>query len=145
MSDPAVIDTNVVVSGILTRQSESPTARIVDGMLSGGFRYLISVELLAEYREVLLRPKISRRHGLSPSEVDVILTDLAAAGAVVDVDPTQTRPGRRDDDHLRRILASVGSAILVTGDKKLFDRKREGRRILSPQEFVSLIEASSRR
>ena len=28
----AVIDTNVVVAGLLTRQAESPTARILDGM-----------------------------------------------------------------------------------------------------------------
>ena len=141
MSDPAVIDTNVVVSGILTRQSKSPTTTIVDAMLSGGFRYLISIELLAEYRQVLLRPKISRRHGLSPAEVDVILTDLAAAGSVVEVDPEPARPGRGGNDHLWRILAGVDSAVLVTGDKRLFDRKREGRRILSPQEFVKQIEA----
>ena len=141
MSDPAVIDTNVVVSGILTRQLESPTARIVDGMLSGRFRFLISIELVAEYREVLLRPKISRRHGLSPSEVDIILTDLAAAGSLVEVEPERARPGKRGDDHLWQILSRVDSSILVTGDKRLFDQQPEGRRILSSQEFARLIEA----
>ena len=138
MSQPAVIDTNVVVSGIL-RQSDSPTARIVDAMLSGAFRYLISVELLAEYRAVLLRPKISRKHGLSPSEVDVILTELAAGGAVVEVDQPSTRSARKDDEHLWRILAGTGPAYLVTGDEKLFERTPE-RQVLSPREFLLRIE-----
>jgi putative PIN family toxin of toxin-antitoxin system len=138
---PAVVDTNVVVSGILTARQESPTARIVDSMLNGGFRFLISVELLAEYREVLLRPKIRRRHGLSPSEVDIILADIAAAGAVIEVEPPPAGPRKGGDDHLWRIFARDPSALLVTGDKRLFDRRDEGREILSPREFLERIEA----
>ena len=53
-SAPAVIDTNVVVSGVLTKDSPSPTVRILDGMLAGRFRFLLSVDLLAEYRDVPL-------------------------------------------------------------------------------------------
>jgi putative PIN family toxin of toxin-antitoxin system len=140
---PAVIDTNVVVSGILTARRESPTARIVDAMLNGRFRYLISVELLAEYREVLLRPKISRRHGLSPSEVDIILADIAAAGAVVEVEPPPAGSRKGGDDHLWRILAWDGSAVLVTGDRELFDQEDKGRKVLSPREFVEQIQALS--
>ncbi len=139
MRGPAVIDTNVVVSGILTARAESPTARILDAMLNGEFQFLISVELLAEYREVLLRPKISRRHGLSPSEVDVILTDLAATGTVIEV---ETPAGSRDkgDDHLWRILDRHAAAVLVTGDRNLFDRKTASRKVESPREFLELIE-----
>jgi len=59
-AEPAVIDTNVVVSGLLTSLAASPTVRILDGMLVGAFRFLLSVELLAEYRAVLLRQKIRR-------------------------------------------------------------------------------------
>ena len=140
MKRPAVIDTNVVVSGLLTARPESPTARILDGMLTGGFRYLISVALLAEYREVLLRPKISRRHGLSAAEVDVILTDVAANGAVLDFEPPADRR-TEGDDHLWQILNEDPSALLVTGDKQLFDRLEEGGRVLSPRAFLELIDA----
>lgn len=143
MKRPAVVDTNVVVSGILTARRESPTARIVDAMLNGGFRFLISVELLAEYREVLLRPKISRRHGLSPSEVDIILADIAAAGAVIEVEPPPAGSGKGGDDHLWRILARDASAVLVTGDRELFDRKAGSRKVMSPRKFLELIELQS--
>jgi len=63
-SRPAVIDTNVVVSGLITKDARAPTARIVDGMLRGRFPFLLSNLTLREYREVLLRPAIRRKHGL---------------------------------------------------------------------------------
>lgn len=97
--------------------------------------------MLAEYREVLLRPKISRRHGLSSSELDVILTDLAAAGAVMEVDAPPPGPSKGGDDHLWRILARDASALLVTGDRRLLDQKDKGRKVLSPREFLELIES----
>ncbi len=68
-----VIDTNVVVSGLITGQTDSPPARIVDAMLRGDFPFLLSLDLLAEYRNVLLRPKIKKVHRLSEEEVDSII------------------------------------------------------------------------
>ena len=60
MSGPAlVVDTNVVVSGLITSDATAPTARILDAMLRGELRFLLSEELLSEYRSVLLRPKIA--------------------------------------------------------------------------------------
>ena len=140
MKRPAVIDTNVVVSGILTGRPESPTARILDGMLTGRFRFLISVALLAEYREVLRRQKITRRHRLSGAEVDVILTDIAAAGVVVEVENVPISR-HHEDAHLLQILAREPAAVLVTGDKELFHDRVQGGRVLSPRQFVELIEA----
>ena len=43
----AVIDTNVVVAGLLTENTRSPTARILDGMCKGAFPFLLSTALLA--------------------------------------------------------------------------------------------------
>jgi len=134
----AVIDTNVVASGLLTSVAASPTARILDGMLVGRFRFLLSLELLAEYREVLLRPKIRRRHELSSAEVDVILTEIAANGAIVEAEAAGTRT-RKQDEHLRRILAAVPAARLVTGDRRLVDQVVEGARVLTPKEFADAL------
>jgi hypothetical protein len=44
----AVVDTNVVVEGLLTKDPAAPTARILDGMLAGSFPFILSVVLLAE-------------------------------------------------------------------------------------------------
>ena len=136
---PAVIDTNVVVAGLLTEVSSSPTARILDGMLAGRFRFLLSVELLAEYRDVLLRPKIRRRHRLAQREVDVLLTEIAVNGVTLDVESPADRRDGEEDDHLRRMLSAEPSALLVTGDLKLMNRLGKSVKVLTPREFADLL------
>jgi predicted nucleic acid-binding protein len=97
----AVVDTNVVVSGVLARDGDSPTGRILDAMLIGDLHIVLSEELLAEYRAVLLRPAIVDRHGLSEAEVDVVLE-----GVVVNAVLACVRAG----DHARRCSHSRASA-----------------------------------
>lgn len=44
-----VIDTNVIVSGLIGADSNSPPVRILDAMLEGDIPYLMSDALLHEY------------------------------------------------------------------------------------------------
>jgi uncharacterized protein len=132
---PAVIDTNVVVSGLLTGTPGSPTARILASMLEGGFRFLLSIELLAEYHDVLGRPRIRRRHGLSARQIEVVLTDIAASGAVVEAARLGDRPPG-GDGHLWQILDAEPNAVLVTGDRRLFEGPGRGARVVSPRSFA---------
>jgi len=120
----AVVDTNVVVAGLLTREPTSPTARILDTMLEGRLSFLLSVPLLAEYGSVLLRPRICALHRLDEEAVDRILEDLARNGALrepqaVDLASAVPLPGGRDDQHLWELLACERDAVLVTGDRQL--------------------------
>jgi predicted nucleic acid-binding protein len=131
-----VIDTNVVVSGVLTL-SESPTAVTLDAMLQGRFRFLLSPVLLEEYRSVLLRPKIRSRHRLTEKEVDLVLTEIAANAAFRD--PLSSRPNSITDDHLRALLEVEPESMLVTGDRLLFADLRLRNRVLTPREFVALL------
>lgn len=49
MSPPAVIvDTNVVVAGVLTSRDDAPVARILDGMLGAAFPFVVSEALLGD-------------------------------------------------------------------------------------------------
>ena len=95
----AVIDTNVVVAGLLTGNTRSPTARILDGMCKGAFPFLLSTALLAEYREVLLRKKIHKLHGLSERDVEALLVALATNAIVREPEPRTGAPDT-NDDHL---------------------------------------------
>jgi predicted nucleic acid-binding protein len=137
---PAVIDTNVVVSGILTSLSVSPTVRILDGMISGRFRFLLSIDLLAEYRDVLARTRIRARHGLPDASVDAILTEIAANGAMLDIAPVGGARARRADAHLWKLLAAAPAASLVTGDLRLIERPVRGASVISAREFVDSLE-----
>jgi len=132
----AIIDTNVVVAGLITSDGEAPTARVLDGMVGGRFPFVLSVALLAEYRGVLLRDRIRETHGLDNDEIDAILTTIASNAIVRE--PTIKAGSAPDagDQHLWDLLASTPDAILVTGDRALIEGAPDGARIVSPREFV---------
>jgi len=133
----AVIDTNVVVSGVLTLRSESPTALILDAMLQARFRFLLSPAILEEYRSVLLRPRIRSRHRLTEKEIDLVLTEIAVNAAFRE--PVSGGSNLLGDDHLRALLEVEPDSVLVTGDRPLFADLRTRSRVLSPREFVALL------
>ena len=126
------------MSALLTGRSDAPTARILDAMLRGGFPFLLSMELLREYRSVLLRPKIQKRHGLDESEIEVVLTELVVNARLRD--PERLVLERRGDDHLWALLAFEPECVLVTGDRALAAAPRGRGRVLSPREFVARLE-----
>lgn len=130
---PLVVDTNVAVAGLLTSDPAVPTARILDAMLRGEVRFLLSEELLAEVRTVLLRPKIASLHGLTAVEVDEILLRLAANGAVREPGPAQRGP--RGDGHLFALLDTEPEALLVSGDAAVL--RQAGPRGRTPKPAVS--------
>ena len=70
------VDTNVLVAGLLTADAEAPTAAIVNALVAGRLRYLLSEALLREYRQVLLRAKAVARHGLSERQIDELLVEV---------------------------------------------------------------------
>ena len=131
-SAPLVVDTNVVVAGLLTGDSAAPTARILDAMLRGEVWFLVSEELLAEYRTVLLRPKIARLHGLTAEEVDEILLRLATNGAVRE--PAAVARGPRGDGHLFALLEADPEALIVSGDAAVL--RQAGRRGCTPKQAI---------
>ena len=137
MNHPAVIvDTNVVVAGLLTENDASPVVRILDGMLAAAFSFVVSEALLAEYRTVLVRPKLRKLHGLTVAEVESLLTDLAHHAIVLApvAGPPAPEPG---DQLLWSLLAAKADLQLVTGDKLLLRDAGMRSRVISPREFAA--------
>ena len=137
MSGPAVIvDTNVVVAGLLTKHDASPVARILDGMLGAAFPFVLSEALLAEYRTVLVRPVLRKLHGLTVAEVEAILTDLAQHAIMLA--PVAAAPAPDPGDRLLwELLAAKAELVLVTVDKLLLRDTRMQGRVISPQAYVA--------
>ena len=136
MSRPAVIvDTNVVVAGLLTGNDTSPVSRILDGLLMAAFPFVVSEALLAEYRTVLVRPGLRKLHGLTVAEVETLLTDIAQHAIVLApvAAPPAPDPG---DQLLWELLAARADLLLVTGDKALQRDAGMQPRVVSPQSFV---------
>lgn len=134
ISRPAIIDTNVVVAGLITTQAQSPVARILDAMLVGAFTFVLSEALLAEYRTVLIRPRLRKLHGLSVADIDTLLTDLVRPAVVLAPQAGAAAPDL-GDQLLWDLLACRTNLILVSGDKLLQDSQDMAGRVLSPQVF----------
>ncbi len=132
----AVIDTNVVVASFLVRPSDSPVYRIVRGMLESRFSFLLSVELLSEYRNILTRPAIRRKHGLTDEQVDLFLEEIAFLGIVRELVPSHSAPDP-GDDHLWQLLNAQPGSVLVTGDHELQNNPPDFASVLSPVSFCA--------
>jgi uncharacterized protein len=136
-----IIDTNVLVAGLITAERNSPTARVLDAMLSGSLFYLLSAELLSEYRDVLLRPRLSRLHGLNELEIEQLLTEITA-NAIWREPLADTKHPSPDpqDAHLWGLLASEPNAVLITGDRLLIENPRPQSSIISPSTWADYFQ-----
>ena len=104
---------------------------------AGSFPFLLSTELLREYRSVLLRDHPRDLHGLSSEQVDLALTEVAANALVREPEaaPELIAPDR-GADHLWRLLATTAGAILVTGDRVLLANPPDFASVQSPRTFI---------
>ncbi len=130
-----VVDTNVVVAELITGVGDSPVAVLLDAMLAGSLIYLLSPDLLAEYRSVLLRPKIAKLHGLIPAEVDRLLEEVVA-NALWREPKTPSPAPDHGDDHIWALLDAYSRSILITGDRLLLENPPITSLVISPRTCV---------
>lgn len=142
MSHFFIIDTNVVVAGFITSQADSPVVRILDAMLTAAFPFVLSPALLAEYRAVLIRPKLAKLHGLVGEQIDTVLTDLARQAIVLTPPANPAAPPAPDpgDQFLWNLLALRADLTLVTGDKRLQADAAMQPRVISPLALVARLQ-----
>jgi len=137
MSSPVfIIDTNVLVAGLITGNPHSPVIQIVDRMLNGQIIYTLSPAVLNEYRRVLLRPKLTRLHKLGTEAIEDLLEELTCNA--IWREPTATAqapdPG---DNHLWALLAAYPGSTLITGDKLLIEQPPSASSVISPGSYIS--------
>jgi predicted nucleic acid-binding protein len=132
---PVVIDTHVVVAGVLTADAASPVARVLDGMLAATFPFVLSEALLQEYRAVLVRPALRKQHGLTVTEIETLLVEIVRHAIVLTPGRGQPAPDP-GDQLLWDLLATRPDLRLVTGDQALLQNASMRSRVLSPRAFV---------
>jgi uncharacterized protein len=137
MSPPVfVVDTNVVVAGLVTGSSRSPVALVLNAMLSGALVFLLSPALLHEYRSVLLRPKLATLHGLEESQIDQLLVELTGNAIWRELKTGSPAPDR-GDDHLWALLSAYPGSILVTGDRLLLENPPPRSSVILPGTWLN--------
>jgi putative PIN family toxin of toxin-antitoxin system len=130
-----VLDTNVLVSGILKPHSKA--AVVVRLAAEGVIQLAYDVRLVSEYREVLRRPKF----GFPVDAVDSLLAEMEEEGLSVTAAPLKFRLPDPYDEPFLEVALAARAAVLITGNKRHFPKKASGGvRILSPAEFLELLK-----
>ncbi len=128
-----VLDTNVVVSGIFRPYGKA--AAILRLGVSGLLTPAYDRRILAEYREVLTRPKFN----LSEESIKNFLTQMEDEGMLVSSKPLSFSLPDPDDEPFLEIALSSKAIALITGNKRHFTKKVfEKTKILFPAEFFEV-------
>lgn len=108
-----VVDLNVLVSGIISRQGAAAT--ILQGIRDERILIVLSDEMLDKLLEVLTRPKIRRLVSEQLIDDTIAMLDEVARKVVPDPSVRGIAPDAEDDIILATAIAGDAQAI-VTGD-----------------------------
>lgn len=126
-----VLDTNVVVSGLLS--PFGVPGRILDLILSGHVRLAYNDAILLEYQNVLTRAKF----GFPPEQIDRILA-VFDFQEKANTTPWPLHPLPDPADAVFLEVAFASTKILVTGNTKHFPRNLcGGVKVLTPTAWLT--------
>ena len=131
-----VIDTNVLVSALITRNENSPTVQILHFLAKGNIVPVYSEDIVKEYNEVLRRAKFK----LSESLIINLLKDIMDNGLIITelAEVTETMPYPKDIlFYAVTLSAQDKDAFLVTGNGKHFPEKPF---VVTPSELVEILK-----
>lgn len=136
MTIRAVLDANVFVSAAINRGASH---RIVQAWLQRqAFELVISEGLLAEFDDVLRRPRIAKL--ISPEDAAAFSMSIRTLADLVD-DPSDVQAETRDpdDDYLIALARANDAEVIVTGDLDLLEWKGSTPRTVPPAEFEQML------
>lgn len=131
----AVIDTNVLVSALLSSKDNAATVQVLDKVLSGEIIPVYSSTITKEYREVLHR----RKFGFSADLIDYLLSAIEKYGILINPSSTGiTLPDMKDLPFYEVVLEKRDdNAYLVTGNIKHFPKESF---IVTPKELLAILK-----
>lgn len=139
-----MLDSSVLVSSFLTAGGTSYT--VLSAAERGDFVLCLSSAILEEtHRSLRDKVKTIRRHYTYPdARIDTHIADLAAlAEPVTDLPELRVVPLDPKDDVIVATAVKAGADYLVTGDRHLLSLGvYEGIRIVTPRQFLNLLEGS---
>lgn len=112
----AVIDTNVILASMLTKNYDSATVKIMRAVFTKKIIPMYNDDILSEYHDVLSRDKFHLRY----YRVSKMLTAIQLFGLEVQPVSTGTILPDTDDLIFYETAAAIENAYLITGNKKHF-------------------------
>ena len=131
----AVLDTNVLVSSLISGNPEAATVQVVTRMLAGEITLVYSEAILQEYEEVLSRKKF----GIDGAVIAGLMEAIRTFGiSVIPTDSGVTLPDMDDVPFYEVVLETRDEgAYLVTGNKKHFPKETF---IVTAREFIDILD-----
>ena len=130
----AVIDTNVLVSALLSSKDDTATVQVLAKVISGEIIPVYSNVITKEYREVLSRKKF----GFSGEMIEYLLSAIEKYGILVDPSPSGiVLPDMKDVPFYEVVLEKRDDdAYLVTGNIRHFPKEPC---IVTPRELLDIL------
>lgn len=126
-----VLDTNVLVSGLLSEQGAP--GQVLDLILAGELAVLHDPRILREYREVVARPELR----ISQRLAGEVLRSVEEAGEAVAATPWRHALPDPDDEPFLAVAHAGDAAGVLTGNLRHFPASaRGGVPVWSPREFL---------
>ena len=128
-----VLDTNVLVSGLLTEHGNP--GFILRLVLEGEIEFALDERILAEYRAVLGRPKF----GVARETQLALLKELQAIAVLSGLPKQAVRLPDPDDQRFLEVALAASADAIVTCNTKHFPAdKCEPVRVITPAGLVQL-------
>jgi uncharacterized protein len=140
----AVVDTNTLISGSLW---QGPPARFLEAAAIGKVELVLSPELLAEFAEVVARPKFAARVAARGTTADALARKLAEEVTIVSPVMIPLPIELRDPADLHVLECAVASHpdAIVSGDEDLLTmRSFQGIPIINASEALRRIGLESK-
>ena len=131
-----VLDTNVLVSGLLT--PFGPSGEIVRMVSAGELILYIDARILSEYREVLHRPKFKFNKDL----INILLDFIKLHGQFISSLPLKSRLPDPDDEPFLEVAIAGKVRSLITGNiiHCHFSSKGRVKRYFLPRNSLNFLE-----
>jgi uncharacterized protein len=130
-----IVDTNILISASLT--GRYPESVILSLVSNPDFMWVVSEEILAEYKSVLMRKKLK----LSAEQQQRWLKIIDAFTTTIDVNISVDFPRDPKDAKFLECAIAANADYLVTGDRD-FDEisDLQNTRVVSAVRFLEIVE-----
>lgn len=129
----AVLDTNVLVASLLSKNSTSATVRIMEALKHRAFISVYNNEIIDEYSEVLSRAKFAFDKDL----IENIINAVQDNGIPADRKSTDIKFDDEEDIVFYEVALSKEGAYVVTGNKRHFP---DNPIVVTPAEMIKILE-----
>lgn len=141
MSMRIVVDTNVIISGLIN--PHGPPGKVIAGWESGIIVPCWSLETLAELEVVARRPKLIRAFRNDTERLNAVIRVMQERGELVAIQPTPEPliPADPKDDKFLSTAVAAGADAIVSGDEHLLAMGHyRGIPIVSPSAILEEID-----